>query len=328
MRAKIARMSATSDTSAHTPTPAPAHPADRADRADPADRLPPLNAVRAFVAAARHQSFTRAAIELHVTHSAVSRQVKSLETHLGLPLFERRIRQVLLTPAGQAFFTEAANALAQIASAAAALRQTTAPRAVRINVRPSFAVRWLIPRLPDFVAQHPGIEPRVETSTAQPANAIDSFDIAIRRGLQGWPPSIQVQGFLPDEALLVGAPALLAEHPVTTARALTAHVLMSARTRNADGDDWQRKAGVARLKPAGRLMFDHLHLVLQAAVDGLGLVVAPVSLVRHDLASGRLVAVLPDVRVPLEGNYYGLAPGAGAEALVFVEWLVRQGGVG
>lgn len=290
--------------------------------------LPPLNAVRAFVAAARHQSFSRAAVEQNVTHSAISRQVKSLETHLGVALFERRVRQVLLTPAGQAFFTEAAPALAQIASAAAGLRQATAPRAVRINVRPSFAVRWLIPRLPDFVAQHPGVEPRVETGTAQPANAIDRFDIAIRRGLQGWPPSIRVQAFLPDEALLVGAPALLADHPVTTPRALAAHVLMSARTRNGDWDAWQRQAGVARLKPAGRLVFDHHHLVLQAAVDGLGLVVAPVSLVRHDLASGRLVAVLPEIRVPLDGNYYGLAPGAGAEALVFADWLVRQGGLG
>jgi len=294
----------------------------------PDTRLPPLNAVRAFVAAARHQSFTRAAMELHVTHSAVSRQVKSLETHLGQALFERRIRQVTLTPAGQAFFSEAAAALTQIANAATSLKQATAPRAVRINVRPSFAVRWLIPRLPDFVAQHPGIEPRVETSTAQPANAVDSFDIAIRRGLQGWPPSIHVQPFMSDEALLVGAPALLAERPVTTPRALSSHVLMSARTRNGDWDDWQRKAGVARLKPAGRLMFDHHHLVLQAAVDGLGLVVAPVSLARHDLASGRLVAVLPDVRVPLDGNYYGLAPGAGVEAVVFAEWLVRQGGLG
>lgn len=298
------------------------------DASPPTDRLPPLNAVRAFVVAARHQSFTRAGLELHVSHSAISRQVKSLETHLGVALFERRVRQVQLTAAGQAFFTEAAGALAQIATAAAALQNATAPRAVRINVRPSFAVRWLIPRLADFVAQHPGIEPRVVTSTALPVNAVDDFDIAIRRGLQGWPPSIQVQAFLPDEAVLVGAPGLLVERPVTSPRALAAHVLMSARTRNGDWDDWQRKAGVARLKPAGRLMFDHHHLVLQAAIDGMGLVVAPVSLVRHDLASGRLVAVLPEIRLPLEGTYYGLAPGAGVEAVVFAGWLERQGGLG
>ncbi|MCZ2498534.1 LysR family transcriptional regulator [Xylophilus sp. Kf1] len=306
--------------------PATPHP-ETADRTGPGDRLPPLNAVRAFVAAARHQSFTRAAVALHVTHSAVSRQVKTLETHLGQPLFERRIRQVALTPAGQAFYAEAAAALAQIATAASGLRQATAPRAVRINVRPSFAVRWLIPRLPDFVARHPGIEPRVATSTALPANAVDGFDIAIRRGLQGWPPSIRVQPFLPDEAVLVGAPALLAERPVASPRALAAHVQMAARTRAGDWDDWKRLAGVPRLKPAGRLVFDHLHLVLQATVDGLGLVVAPRSLVRHDLASGRLVAPLPDIRLPLEGSYYGLAPGAGAEAQVFARWLERQGGL-
>ena len=235
--------------------------------------LPPLHAVRAFVAAARHQSFTRAAVELHVTHGAVSRQVKALETHLGVPLSERLTRQVVLTADGQAFFADAAAALSQIGAAATALMARAPARAVRINVRPSFAVRWLIPRLPAFVAQYPGIEPQVVTSTAMPSKVADGFDVAIRRGLQGWPPSIQVKPFLDDEVQVVGAPSLFKTQGVGAPPALAAHVLLSARTRKSDWDDWQRAAGV-RLKPAGRLQFDHLHLVLQAALDGLG---APLS---------------------------------------------------
>ena len=286
-------------------------------------RLPPLNAVRAFVSAARHQSFTRAAMELHVTHSAVSRQIKSLEDYLGVALFERRIRQVALTVEGQAFYAQADAGLAQIGNAARALMARAPVRAVRINVRPSFAVRWLIPRLPDFVAQYPGIEPEVITSTAPPAKATDGFDVAIRRGLHGWPPSLQVHPYLEDEAVVIGAPALFkgSEHRVESPRDLAAHVLLGSRSRKGDWDDWLRRAGIARFRPAGRLHLDHLHLVLQAAVDGLGVAMAPRSLLAHDLQQRRLVSPLPQHRLPLERYYYGLVPHAPPEAQFFVKWL-------
>lgn len=284
-------------------------------------RLPPLNAVRAFAAAARHQSFTRAAAELHVTHGAISRQIRKLEDYLGVVLFERRIRQVSLTLEGQQFFAEAAAALDQIAAAAQALMGRGPALAVRINVRPSFAVRWLIPRLPAFVAQHPGIEPQVVTSTRAPDQAVDEFDVAIRRGLDGWPSSIRLRPFLEDEAFIVGAPALFEAQPVAEPGALGAHVLLSSRTRKQDWDDWKKHVGVARQKTAGRLQFDHLHFVLQAAVDGLGFALAPASLVGNDLASGRLQCPLPDLRMPLSRYYYGLAPNAAAEARSFAAWL-------
>ncbi|MFT3800419.1 MAG: LysR substrate-binding domain-containing protein [Burkholderiaceae bacterium] len=286
-------------------------------------RLPPLNAVRVFVAAARHQSFTRAAAELHVTHGAVSRQIKSLEDYLGVALFERRTRQVVLTVEGQAFYAQADAGLAQIGSAARALMAGAPVRAVRINVRPSLAVRWLIPRLPDFVAQYPGIEPVVITSTAAPARAQEGFDVAIRRGTQGWPSSLQLRPYLEDEALAVGAPALFEGRgrQIASPRDLTAFVLLCSRSRNGDWDDWLRQAGIARLRPAGRLHLDHLHLVLQAAVDGLGVAMAPRSLLAHDLAQRRLVTVLPQHRLALERYYYGLAPDAPPEAQFFVEWL-------
>ncbi|KAF1068796.1 MAG: Glycine cleavage system transcriptional activator [Variovorax sp.] len=284
-------------------------------------REPPLNAVRAFAAAARHLSFTRAAHELHVTHSAISRQIKGLEAFLGVALFERRIRQVALTAEGQQFFAEVEPALAQIGAAARALQAQGAARTVRINVRPSFAVRWLIPRLPSFVERHPDIEPQVVTSTVMPEQVADSFDIAVRRGLEGWPGAIAVQPFLEDEVLVVGAPALFEAHPLRDLRALAAHVQLSARTRKEDWEAWKKQVGAPRVRPAGRLQFDHLHFVLQAAVDGLGIALAPTSLVSHDLASGRLHSPLPALRMRLERYYYGLAPGAAPEARQVADWF-------
>lgn len=285
-------------------------------------REPPLNAVRAFAAAARHLSFTRAAAELHVTHSAVSRQIRTLETFLGVALFERQVRQVALTAEGQQFHAEVGPALQQIAAAAQALRRPVEGRAaVRINVRPSFALRWLIPRLPDFVERYPEIEPQVVTSIRAPAREPEGFDIAVRRELEGWPPTVRLQPFLEDEVLVVGAPALLAAQPLPEPRALAAHVLLSARTRRGDWDDWRRRFGASRVRPAGRLQFDHLHFVLQAAVDGLGLALAPTSLLAHDLETGRLQAALPELRLPLMRYYYGLAPEATPQARCVAQWF-------
>jgi LysR family transcriptional regulator, glycine cleavage system transcriptional activator len=287
-------------------------------------RLPPLHAVRAFAAAARHLSFTRAAMELHVTHSAISRQVRALEDHLGVALFERRVRQVLLTPQGQQFFAQVEPALAQIGAAAQALATPGAPHTVTINVRPSFAVRWVIPRLPGFVAQCPDIEPNVVTSTVTPDHATAAFDVAIRRGLAGWPAAITPQPFLHDQALVVGTPALWAAQPVRTPRDLAAHVLLRSRSRPGDWDDWKRQVGAPRLQPASQLQFDHQHFVLQAALDGLGFALAPASLVAQDLAAGRLACPLPGLALPLTRHYYGLAPQASPQARRFVAWLEQE----
>jgi LysR family transcriptional regulator, glycine cleavage system transcriptional activator len=286
--------------------------------------LPPLNALRTFLVAARHQSFTRAAVELNVTHGAVSRQVRSLEDFLGIALFERQIRQVTLTVEGQQLFAETSPALDQIGKAARALMGRAPVRAVRINVRPSFAVRWLIPRLSDFVAQYPGIEPQVATSTRAPDRAPEAFDIAIRRSVEGWPPSFTVRPFLEDALIIVGAPSLLQAKPVTALESLSSHILLACKTRRQDWDDWKKHLGITRLRPAGRLQFDHLHFVLQAAVDSLGLALTPTSMLGNDMASGRLASPMPDLRMPLTPNLYGISPEAGPETHLFARWLGEQ----
>jgi LysR family glycine cleavage system transcriptional activator len=286
--------------------------------------LPPLNALRVFLVAARHRSFSRAAVELNVTHGAVSRQIRNLEEFLGVALFERQIRKISLTAEGQQLFAESSPALEQIGIAVRAVMARPPGRAVRINARPSFAVRWLIPRLPDFVARYPRVEPQLVTSTLSPERATEAFDIAIRRGVEGWPPAFKVRPFLEDELILVAAPSLLRAKAVSDAPSLAAHVLLACKSRRQDWDDWKQHLGLPRLKPARRLQFDHIHLVLQAAVDGLGVALTPTSLLGGDVAQGRLVCPLPRLRLPLQSIYYGCAPGAGREARLFAAWLDTQ----
>ncbi|MBD0704172.1 LysR family transcriptional regulator [Pseudomonas sp. E141] len=286
--------------------------------------LPPLNAVRAFAAAARHQSFSRAAEELHVSHSAVSRHIKLLEERLGVLLFERRTRQSVLTPAGQSFYEQVNVALTQIANAATTLSRSAALRKVTINVRPSFAVRWLIPRLPEFMALHPDIKPQVLTRTQPPDQSGETFDVVIRRGHSGWPATVQPQVLLEDDLLLVAAPSLLQGVSLNNVHDLARHTLLSGRTRSSDWQTWAKHVGIKRFGNPPTLQFDHMHLVLQAAVDGLGVALCPASLLGKDLLTGRLACPLPSLRLPLTRYYYGVSPQAMAETQIFVDWMLSH----
>ena len=223
-------------------------------------RLPSLDAVRAFEAAARHSGFSRAASELDVTHGAVSRQVAILEDALGARLFERGARHVSLTPAGRVLLAGVAPALERIADAAAEVARGARPRVVRANVRPSFALRWLIPHLPRFLRDHPELEPQVVTSTAKPgALASGTFDVVIRRGRGGWPAELRPTAFLREAAVPVASPSLLARLPLRALAAdLAGHTLLHCATRDADWAAWLDRAGVPGLRPAAELRFEHL----------------------------------------------------------------------
>ncbi|POA21859.1 LysR family transcriptional regulator [Pseudomonas sp. FW300-N1A1] len=289
--------------------------------------LPPLNAVRAFVVAARHQSFSLAAEELHVSHSAVSRHIKRLEEHLSVLLFERRIRQSLLTPAGQRFYEQVSAGLAQIADAADALKQQAALPTVKVNVRPSFAMLWLAPRLADFTAQHPQITLQVMTQTQAPDPARDGFDIVIRRGRDDWAPSIEAHSLFADELVLVAAPSLLARLALADLDALSRHTLLIAKARREDWHHWALHVGQPPAATQLTRQFDHMHLVLEAVVAGQGIALCPTSLLGTHLSSGRLVCPLPGLRMPLPRYYYGVAPHASAHTRLFVDWLLAQGGM-
>ncbi|MFM9379969.1 LysR substrate-binding domain-containing protein [Pseudomonas sp. UV AK001] len=286
--------------------------------------LPPLNAVRAFAVAARHQSFTLAAEELHVSHSAVSRHIKLLEEHLGVLLFERRIRQSLLTPAGQRFYQQVSAGLAQIADAAAELRQQAARPTVTINTRPSFAQLWLMPRLDDFTAEHPEIELQVITQTRSPDPARDSFDIVIRRGRDDWAPTIESHPLFEDELLMVAAPELIERIPLADLVDLRRHTLLTVRARREDWHHWALRFGQSQSATQEIRQFDYMHRVMEAAVAGEGVALCPTTLLGTHLSSGRLVCPLPDLRMPLPRYYYGVAPQASPVAQVFLAWLQKQ----
>lgn len=299
-----------------------------------AARLPPLNALRTFEAAARHASFSHAATELGVTHGAVSKQIRALETDLGQPLFSRGVRQVKLTSAGRELMAEVSPALERIAAAALALRRTPVPETgqVRINTRPSFALRWLIPHLPRFVRAHPGIEPQVVTSTLEPVRlSPGGFDIVIRRdtlatGGASWPAGMRRRAFLREGALPVAAPALLAERPISGPGDLAAHVLLQTATREKDWQDWLRRASCPGLRPAGELWFEHQQFTLQAAIDGMGIALGLSVLAAADLAAGRLAPVFPrGPRLRLAPYCYGLPVDATPAARQFALWLDEEG---
>jgi LysR family glycine cleavage system transcriptional activator len=241
---------------------------------------------------------------------------------------------VELTAAGRELFAETAPALERIAIAAARLRiaQPVQESRVRINARPSFALRWLIPHLPSFVRAHPEIEPLVVTSTLEPARlAPAGFDVAIRRDAPRdrgtfWPAGMRPRAFLREAALPVAAPALLAERPVALPRDLAAHVLLHTATRERDWPDWLARAGCPDLRPAGELRFEHQQFTLQAAIDGMGVALGLSVLAAADLAARRLVPAVPHgPRLRLAPYCYAISVDAPASARQFGSWLEREG---
>jgi LysR family transcriptional regulator, glycine cleavage system transcriptional activator len=266
--------------------------------------LPPLTALRSFEAAARHGSFSRAADELHVTHGAVSRQVKLLEEWAGNTLFDRHGKRVTLTRAGQIFADKVGVAFGDIAAAARTLRanQNTA-RVLTLNVLPTFAMRWLLPRLAKFQFAHPQIELRLITSDQSLERlAPGQFDVAVRRD-----GSLDMEGLssgtiFTEQEVPVCSPAFASAHPVRTPADLKHLPLLIADTRSGSWDRWFAAAGESAVgEDVALRRFDHFYLALQAAVDGLGFALGPLPLVKEDLTDGRLV-------VPLKGPKLSTAP--------------------
>jgi LysR family transcriptional regulator, glycine cleavage system transcriptional activator len=292
--------------------------------------LPPLNALRAFEAAARLGSFKAAAAELHVTHGAVSQHVRLLEGWLGAPLFERHNRRVTLTPAARAYLAEIGPAFELVASATARYGciEGASPRVLRVNAPATFALRWLVPRLATFQKQHPGLEVRLETSN-EPVEALqDAYDIIIRGGPDTFY-GYSMHSFLSEERLPVCSPAVLDQLPLRTPHDLIRHTLLHTSSLPRLWSDWLAKAGVVDLKPATTLTLDHFYLTLQAALDGMGVAMGPTALVADDLACGRLVAPFTGPRLPARSYCTYVPEAREADALVeaFCSWLKREASI-
>lgn len=266
-------------------------------------RLPPLNALRAFEAAARCGNFTRAAQELFVTQGAVSRHIATLEGWLKVQLFDRGRHGIRLTSAGQTYFASTRVALDQIEHGTRQLQQSTDEWLLRIKVPPTFAIRWLIPRLARFHALHPRIDVQITTSH-KPAD-FDRDDVDVSIHSEPHPPSGAGFRLLFRETLLpVCAPGLLQRDPPLREPAdLAHHALLCSLNRPQDWPTWLAAAGTVGIDGNRGLKFENAAMAYQAAAEQLGVMVALLAFVRDDLASGRLVAPF-DLRVPTEGGYF------------------------
>src|ERR1044071_1083125 len=259
-------------------------------------RLPPLKALPAFEEAARLSSFSAAARELNLTHGAISRQMKSLETHLGVRLFRRVNRRVELTDAGAAFLPAARTALDVVEASAARLSAATRQGPLVVSCLPTFMMRWLIPRLYDFNARHPAIDVRLSASSAPVDFAREGVDVAIRIGAKPWPEGIEAHAFMSEEIGPVCSPALAKRHKLRRPSDLGQHTLLHTETRADAWSDWLARSETAGVDAAQGPRFEHFYFLLEAAVAGLGVAVAPRPLVMEDLKLGRLVAPFGFVR--------------------------------
>jgi LysR family glycine cleavage system transcriptional activator len=284
-------------------------------------RLPPLHALRAFEAAARLESFSRAAEELHVTHGAVSHQVRALEEFLGAALFARNGRRVALTADGRAFAERVRAALRDIGEAANSFRRPERANRLTVSLLPSFAARWLMPRIGRFMAKHPEISVNVHASLALVDFERDEVDMAIRFGRGDWP-RVDAEKFMDDEYFPVASPRFnRGRLPVRPAE------LAQFRLVTSDDEPWTpwfRAAGVKLAEPAGPIFSDS-SMVVQAAVDGRGIALARRSIAEGDLAAGTLVRLF-DIATPAPGSYYLVRP-AGAlseKVAAFRAWMLEE----
>lgn len=286
--------------------------------------LPPLNALRAFEAAARLGSFSAAADSLHVTHGAVSRQVRALEDWLGTALFERHGRRVLLTSSGREYFLAVQSAFQNIAGATRRIAASTTRHRLTLDALPTFTMHWLLPRLTRFQLRHPDVELNLITSDRPPESSMN-FDLAIRRGPLEMPGCL-VREFLVEREIPVCSPALLKRLPLREVRDLKRHTLLSSAGRAQSWHRWLAEAGAPGLEPKGKQQFDHFYLTLQAAVDGIGVALGPRPVIDRELEAGRLVMPLPGPTVPSRA-YYWLVPENRADdpALQsFCAWLLEE----
>ncbi|WP_135466500.1 transcriptional regulator GcvA [Crenalkalicoccus roseus] len=288
----------------------------------PRRRLPPLNALRAFEAAARHSNFTRAAEELSVTQTAVSQQVKLLEEFLGFRLFRRLHNSLELTDRGAQYLPALREAFASIGDATEALLGEGKTPRLTLSVMPNFALRWLIPRLQRWQALHPDVELLVQTDRHGLETLAEEVDLAIRFS-EAPPPGLHAEPLLTDEIFPVCAPSLAAalDAPARLAGAALLHV----ETSPEDWPVWLTAAGCEGLQGRPAPRFDTYALALEAAHHGCGVAIGHGPFVAHDLAMGRLVAPFT-LRVARAKTWWLLSPRGRARRPVvqFRAWILSE----
>ena len=277
-------------------------------------RLYPLNALRVFEASARNLSFKKASEELSVTAAAVSHQVKGLEEFLGLPLFRRMPRGLLLTDTGQLLLSELSEVFQSLDRAMERVIESDSRGALTLSVAPTFAVMWLIPRLQKFYALHPDLDVRISTGLSLIDFHRDDFDAAIRLGSGQWLGLEAIELF--DETVTPMCSPRLLEGPdaIRSPDDLSKHVLLHNHSMDYDPEaptweTWLQAAGATGVDASRGTHFSLPDHGLQAAIDGAGIVLGWRSLSAKDVAAGRVVEPF-DVALPLGSSFYLVYPEA------------------
>ena len=293
--------------------------------------LPPLGALRAFEAAARHMSFSRAAAELHVTPAAVSHQIHTLEQDLGVKLFHRMNRSIELTASAQVLLPGLSEAFAGIQSSVGRLRAHNDTGTLTVTASPSFAAKWLVLRLHRFQEQCPQIDVRISATDDVVDLSKGDFDIAIRYGTGNYP-GLVIELLLKNEVFPACSPQLFAAGlPLRMPDDLSLHTLIHDHAVERDPlvptwPMWLKAAGVKSAPAAAGLTFNNIHLALDAAIAGHGVVLAYSTIAAADLAAGRLVRLF-SLSLPDQFAYYIVtAPGALERPKVraFRNWLRQE----
>jgi LysR family glycine cleavage system transcriptional activator len=292
-------------------------------------RLPSLNGLRAFEAAARHLSFTQAASELNVTQTAISHQIRRLEEELGIRLFIRKNRALALTPQARDYLPGVRAAFNDLRLATDRLLRKDDDNVLTISTLASLAAKWLLPRLSTFQETHPGIDVRITTSTGLVDFRNGDVDAAIRYGRGHWS-GVRADWLMADELFPVCSPALLkGDRPLKCPQDLAHHTLL--HTSSGYEDDWRLWLTAAGLpadissKPT-TATFDLIFMTVQAAIDGVGVAMGRTSYVQDDVAKGRLVVPFK-IALPADAGFYLVSPEGAAEPpklRAFRQWLVAS----
>jgi LysR family transcriptional regulator, glycine cleavage system transcriptional activator len=289
--------------------------------------LPSLNGLRAFEAAARHLSFTRAAAELNVTQTAISHQIRRLEAQLGLRLFLRKNRSLRLTREAQDYLPAVRAAFEDLRLATDRMLKGGRDQLLIVSTMASLAAKWLLPRLAAFQEQHPGIEVRISSSSQLVDFRREEVDLAIRYGRGSWP-GLSAHWLMAEDIFPVCSPALLkGPKPLRRPQDLVNHTLIHGSLSREDWQVWLTAAGLPKalaLRPG--LSFDLSLMALQAAIDGLGVALGRSAFVEGDIAAGRLVVPF-EMKLPAEAGYYVVAPEETADTpkiALFRDWLIAN----
>jgi LysR family glycine cleavage system transcriptional activator len=289
--------------------------------------LPSLNGLRAFEAAARHLSFTLAAAELNVTQTAISHQIRRLEEQLGLALFIRQNRTLILTREAQDYLPSVRSAFEELQRATDRLRRSGHDALLTVSTTASLATKWLVSRVAAFQDSNPGIEVRITTSAHLVDFRREEVDIAVRFGRGSWP-GLRADWLMADHIFPVCSPALLRDgRPLRRPEDLAHHTLLHTMVSREDWQLWLTASGLPLSIATRRgLMFDQGFMAVQAAMEGLGVALGRTHLVEADIAAGRLIAPF-DMVLPQDAGYYVVTPQATAELpkiALFRQWLVQS----